>query len=115
MSRAGDPADRRHACAHGLAGAGGGSCLLGGAPCRRLGSLMDQSTALVAIVAASVPSVVVGLVGYFLKRTLEKLEGSVEGVSKAVATHNTALAVLEQRLAALEQVRVVRLEADHGR
>jgi sensor c-di-GMP phosphodiesterase-like protein len=77
--------------------------------------VVDQSTALVAIVAASVPSVVVGVVGYFLRRTLEKLEHSVEDVGKSVATHNTALAVLEQRLVALEQGRVVRLEADHGR
>ena len=75
---------------------------------------VDQSTALVAVVAAGVPSVLVGGLGYFLRRTLEKLEGSVERVGASLAIHNTSLAVLEQRLAALETVRITRLEEEVG-
>lgn len=75
---------------------------------------VDANTALVAAVAALVPSTLVAGLGYFLRRTLEKLEVSVEKVGTSLAIHNTSLAVLEQRLAALETVRITRLEEEVG-
>jgi L-cysteine desulfidase len=66
---------------------------------------MDLDSATIAAIAALVPSTVVGLLAFFLRRSLEGLEGSVRSVAADVkglvdtqGKQSTALAVMGSQL-----------------
>lgn len=78
---------------------------------------VDQSTALVAIVAAGVPSAIVAMLGFFLRTAFadfregqKETNTSLVQIKDALSEHNTRLAVLEQRFGHLETQRFVHLE-----
>lgn len=73
------------------------------------------------VIAAAVPTGVVSAIGFFLRQSFADVrEGqkaaalALEEIKAALGKHNVHLAVLEQRLLALETVRITRLEEELG-
>jgi outer membrane murein-binding lipoprotein Lpp len=82
---------------------------------------MTLETGLVAAVAALVPTAVGGLIAWLAKDKLVSIASAiatlvaeVKELRKDLANHATQLAVVLGRVEALENVRVVRLEAEVG-
>lgn len=82
---------------------------------------VDQSTALVAAIAAGIPSGIVTVVGFLLrnaftdfKEALKEANSALGEIKDAMSEHRTDIAVLKDRLERLETGRLVTLEVELG-